>query len=321
MPAVVRPHRVRFKNLSRSKFTPCLSSLLLVPWQNQTRRPSLRKLRPSRNYRLDPFTSFLLLCSCKEVPAVTKLMLMVSSSQGRPPDFELLSVPCLCRLVRHVSLTRKNILEELIFSPGAGNKDTSTRQWFTARWLFFSWSTESPQLERHAASQAGAATLPRPKGSILDIVDAICSRSNRALGFVNQHRVHLLLHGLCRAANPCKPGLVVGALRIARNGHSQRFTFQTCCSQRQTLHPRHRMIGRVRYGRRGRAWATIQTSSDLKPSGYGSQKKFSVLPTCRVTTRFTVIEPPGWRLFTDGGCQRNLDGTDAAAWGIVVVSW
>ena len=98
MPAVVSPHRVRFKNLSRSKKTPCLSSLSLVPWQTKTRRPSLRKLRPSRNYRLDPFTRFLLQCSCEEVPAASKLMLMVSSSQGRPPDFELLSVPFLCRL-------------------------------------------------------------------------------------------------------------------------------------------------------------------------------------------------------------------------------
>ena len=90
-------------------------------------------------------------------------------------------------------------------------------------------------------TQAGAATLLRQNGNVLDIADAICSRSNRPLGFVNHHCVHLLLQGLCRAANSCIP-------RIACNGHFQRFTFQTCCSQRETLHPRHRMIGRVRCG-------------------------------------------------------------------------
>ena len=50
-------------------------------------------------------------------------------------------------------------------------------------------------------TQAGAATLLRQKGNVLDIADAICSRSNRPLGFVNHHCVHLLLQGLCRAAN------------------------------------------------------------------------------------------------------------------------
>ena len=39
-------------------------------------------------------------------------------------------------------------------------------------------------------------------------------------GFVNQHRVHLLMKDLCRAVNSCKPGLIVDALRIACNGLS-----------------------------------------------------------------------------------------------------
>ena len=63
--------------------------------------------------------------------------------------------------------------------------------------------------------QSGAATMLRQSGNILDIAS---NRSNRALGFVNQHRVHLLVKGLCRTANSCKGGLVVGALRIACNG-------------------------------------------------------------------------------------------------------
>ena len=66
--------------------------------------------------------------------------------------------------------------------------------------------------------QLGAATMLRLSGNILDIGKAICSRSNRVLGFVNLHRVHLLMKGLCRRANSRKPGLIVGALRIACNG-------------------------------------------------------------------------------------------------------
>ena len=58
----------------------------------------------------------------------------------------------------------------------------------------------------------------RESGNILDIATVICSRSFCALGFVNQHRVLSLMKGLCRAANSCKAGLVVGALRIACNG-------------------------------------------------------------------------------------------------------
>ena len=122
MPAVVRPHRVWLKHLYLVKFVPYLFSRSLVPWLNLIRTPCLRKLQPSKNFRLDPFTCFLLQCSGEEVPAASKLMLMVPSSQGRPPDFELLSVPCLCRPVWHVSLPRKNILEELIFHMGLGTK-------------------------------------------------------------------------------------------------------------------------------------------------------------------------------------------------------
>ena len=40
--------------------------------------------------------------------------------------------------------------------------------------------------------QSGAAAMIRQIGNIFDIVSAICSRSNRALGCVRQHRVHSL---------------------------------------------------------------------------------------------------------------------------------
>ena len=33
----------------------------------------------------------------------------------------------------------------------------------------------------------------------------------------------------------------------------------------------------------------------------------------------TGIESPGWRLFTDGGFQRNPDGTDPDGWRIAAI--
>ena len=63
-----------------------------------------------------------------------------------------------------------------------------------------------------------AATLLRQSENVLGIAQAVRSRSNRALGFVNQNRVHLVIKGLCRAANSCKLGFIVGASRVACNG-------------------------------------------------------------------------------------------------------
>ena len=45
-----------------------------------------------------------------------------------------------------------------------------------------------------------------------------------------------------------------------------------------------------------------------------------MLPTCRTTTKMTGIESPDWRLFTDGGLKRQIDGTEMAGWRIAVVS-
>ena len=45
-----------------------------------------------------------------------------------------------------------------------------------------------------------------------------------------------------------------------------------------------------------------------------------MLITCRITTRLTGIESPGWRLFTEGGFERNIDGTEMAGWRVAVVS-
>ena len=69
-----------------------------------------------------------------------------------------------------------------------------------------------------ARGESGSATLLRQSENVLGIAQAVRSRSNRALGFVNQHRVHLLTKGLCRAANSCKLGLIVGASRVACYG-------------------------------------------------------------------------------------------------------
>ena len=50
------------------------------------------------------------------------------------------------------------------------------------------------------------------------VVNAICSRANRVLGFVSGHRIKSLMQAFCRTANSCRPGLIVGALRIACTG-------------------------------------------------------------------------------------------------------
>ena len=62
-----------------------------------------------------------------------------------------------------------------------------------------------------------------------------------------------------------------------------------------------------------------QSNSDLKRSGCPSQKFYSMLPTCRTTTRMSGIESPCWRPFTDGGFDRQVDDLDVARWGIAVV--
>ena len=79
----------------------------------------------------------------------------------------------------------------------------------------------------NSGGKSGAAAMLRQSGNILYIARDICSRSNRVLGFGSQHRVHLLMKGPCRTANSCKPGLVVGALRIACNGLCTAARFHT----------------------------------------------------------------------------------------------
>ena len=47
-----------------------------------------------------------------------------------------------------------------------------------------------------SCSNAGAAVSIRQSGNIFDIATALCSRSNSAIGCVNQHRVLCLVKGL-----------------------------------------------------------------------------------------------------------------------------
>ena len=61
--------------------------------------------------------------------------------------------------------------------------------------------------------------------------------------------------------------------------------------------------------------------SDQKLSGYPKpKKKFPMPPNCRTITRLTGNDSPDWRLFTDGGFERQVDGSDLAGWGIAAVS-
>ena len=70
--------------------------------------------------------------------------------------------------------------------------------------------------------QSGATSMVRESGNILDIPKAICTRSSRVLGFVNQYRVHLLM-----AANSFKAGLVMTVLRVACSGPCTATRFHT----------------------------------------------------------------------------------------------
>ena len=73
---------------------------------------------------------------------------------------------------------------------------------------------------------SGAATLIRQSGSIFDTATAICSRSNCAIGFVNQHRV-LSLSLVAYVGQPTRVKLVWWWARIACNGLCTAARFHT----------------------------------------------------------------------------------------------
>ena len=69
------------------------------------------------------------------------------------------------------------------------------------------------------------------------------------------------------------------------------------------------------------AWVSNLIRSCLKPSSCPNQGFFlTMLRTGRTTTRLTGFESPGWRLFTDGGFKRNIDGTELTCWVVAAVS-
>ena len=56
--------------------------------------------------------------------------------------------------------------------------------------------------------RSGAAAMIRQSNNIIHIASAICSRSNRALGFVSQHRVPSLTKGFVGLPTLVKPSLL-----------------------------------------------------------------------------------------------------------------
>ena len=61
-------------------------------------------------------------------------------------------------------------------------------------------------------------------------------------------------------------------------------------------------------------------NSDLKRSGGPSRCKILCCLLAGTTTRMTGIESPGWRLFTDGGSKRQVDGGEFAGWRLAAAS-
>ena len=165
--------------------------------------------------------------------------------------------------------------------------------------------------------ESGASAPIRQSGSILDIDTAIF------------------------AASWCKAGLVAGALRIAGNGLCTAARFHTAEENPGCLLGRHDGLDCIRHY--NRCPALFDSLCSLRP-GAGEcispaaifnellfkiavrsdrqtrcfpapQAKdfFTLLPTCRITTRLTGFESPGWSLLTDGAVKRNIDGTQLPA--------
>ena len=75
------------------------------------------------------------------------------------------------------------------------------------------------------------------------------------------------------------------------------------------------------------AWAhTCQTmclgfqTGQLRPEAFRLLgRKIAMLRTCRKTAGLPGIEFPGWRLFTEGGLKRNINGTEIACWSVAVL--
>ena len=63
---------------------------------------------------------------------------------------------------------------------------------------------------------------------------------------------------------------------------------------------------------------TTQTRS-LKATRH-PRNSFVRLPNCRIITRLTGNDSPDWRLFTDRGFKRQVDGSGLAGWRIAAVS-
>ena len=51
-----------------------------------------------------------------------------------------------------------------------------------------------------------------------------------------------------------------------------------------------------------------------------TQEKVSYVAQLPNSYQMTGIASPGWKVFTDGGCKRQMDGTVLAGWGIAAVS-
>ena len=115
------------------------------------------------------------------------------------------------------------VAEPSILLPGAGTTCTLSRRLPISPPLRSSWLSEWTVSEasgicRSTRCNEGLLKWYMKVATFSTSPQPFCSRSNCALGFVNQHRVQSLMTGLCRTANSCKAGLIMGALRIACNG-------------------------------------------------------------------------------------------------------
>ena len=131
---------------------------------------------------------------------------------------------------RALELQKIMLVEPLTLAPGVGATLISTLRLLISLLLFW-WLT--PWISFGAW---GVCRFKRCKQVPLSWYVKVAASSGRfrclqslksCTGFVSQHRALALLKGFCRAANSCKAGLMVGALRVTCNGLCAAARFQS----------------------------------------------------------------------------------------------
>ena len=192
VPAFVPLRRAWCRGLSLSKSVRYPFSLLLGQFVNLTRRQSLRKICLSRGLSAGPFHALPLAVlrrgsSCGHKIDVNGIQLTSRAARFRVASCSAQLTPGMARIraaMDHCDRT----LDSFTVSWDKKYYHSSTAYSATSAFQLV-YGMDSLRCLRDLRAhkmQSDAATLLRQSGNILDIAQAICKRSNRVLGFVNQ---------------------------------------------------------------------------------------------------------------------------------------